>query len=115
VVTGTGLTAQKIVQEALLGPSEKKIIAQMPQDIDEALSSARQVSCALLVQLAILDWYDPPFFANTIPDYIEINVRLFSAENGELLRMDNISCAGSYNPAACLKPGLHQWAAEALY
>jgi|GEM_PF-2836702 len=124
VEVGSGLAVQKALQEALLGPLEKKVIAQTPQGLDEALSSARQAPCVYLVQIEILDWYDPPAFIQTAADRGEINIKLFLVENGKMLRLDNITCSGaaatvnhigSYSPNDCLKPGMQKWATMAFH
>lgn len=121
VEKGTGLIVQQTLQEALSACQGARILAAFPQDRQQAGEAAAHNGCAYLLELEILDWYDPPAMLAEAPDRGEVNISLYNTESFQMLRSDNLTCngsamlidyIGSYSPKDCLKAAFTAWEKE---
>ncbi|MDR3044101.1 MAG: DUF4823 domain-containing protein [Desulfovibrio sp.] len=119
----SGLKTQQALLKAMEALPGKKVPADTPQDVPAALATSSQSECALLVEVRIVDWSDPPASFQLHSDRGEVMLSVYEVGTGTLLRSDSLTCNGSpttinmvgaYNPAYCLKPAFAEWSAKAF-
>lgn len=119
----SGLKTQQALLKAMETLPGAKVPADAPQDAPSAMTASRQTECALLVEVRIVDWSDPPASFQLHSDRGEVVLSVHDVETGALLRSDSLTCNGSpttinmvgaYSPADCLKPAFAEWGAKAF-
>lgn len=117
----SGAKTQKALQKAIASARGNRVLAAASQGQQATLAAAQTAGCALLIDMRIVDWSDPPASFQISPDRGEVVLSIYETETGSLLRSDSISCKGSattinligaYSPADCLEAAFEEWSSK---